>query len=107
MTSMKVIAIAMCFCILAGCNSSENEKTSSTGADTTGSAETAPTAMPVSQTDSADNKLSPAEESEGFRLLFDGRSKDNFHVFNNAADGSAWKVVDGTLHLDPKEKGAR
>ena len=59
--------------------------------------------MPVSDTDSTDNSLTAAEQGEGFKLLFDGKSKDGFHVYNNAADGSAWKVVDGTIHLDPKE----
>jgi hypothetical protein len=52
----------------------------------------------------ADNALSEAEKAEGFELLFDGKSKDGFHVFNNKTDGSAWRVDNGTLHLDPKEK---
>src|SRR4051812_11995963 len=101
---MKLIAIAMCICVLASCNSSDDEKNASTNTDSTTSADVKPGAMPVSGTDSADNALTAAEQSEGFKLLFDGKSKDGFHVYNGAADGSAWKVVDGTLHLDPKEK---
>ncbi len=48
-----------------------------------------------------DNVLSAAEQADGFALLFDGKSKDGFHVFNNKTDGSAWKIVDGCLHLEP------
>ena len=53
------------------------------------------------------NVLSKAEEKEGWKLLFDGTTKNGWHVFNNRTDGSAWKVVDGTLHLDPKAKGPK
>jgi len=48
----------------------------------------------------APNSLAPAEQGEGWQLLFDGSTKSNFHSYNNKSDGSAWKVVDGTLHLD-------
>mgnify|MGYP001193065458 CR=1 FL=1 len=53
-------------------------------------------------TTSADstNTLSAAEQSEGWQLLFDGTSKNNFHIYNEKSDGSAWKVVDGTIYLD-------
>jgi hypothetical protein len=46
------------------------------------------------------NKLTDAEKSEGWQLLFDGSSKSNFHVFNQKSDGAAWQVADGALHLD-------
>mgnify|MGYP002399018666 FL=1 len=55
--------------------------------------------MATTPADSA-NKLSAAEQSEGWQLLFDGSSKSNFHIFNEKSDGSAWKVVDGTIYLD-------
>lgn len=64
-------------------------------ADTT-KTDTMATAVPADM----NNKLTDAEKSEGWQLLFDGSSKSNFHVFNNKTDGAAWKVTDGALHLD-------
>src|SRR5215472_3808928 len=54
----------------------------------------------VAQTASADtmlNKLTPAEQAAGWRLLFDGRTTDGWRGFklNSMPDG--WKVVDGAL----------
>lgn len=64
-----------------------------------------------SATTSSDNKtlntLNSKEQAEGWKLLFDGQSKTGWHVFNNRTDGSAWKVADGTLYLDPKAKGPK
>jgi hypothetical protein len=53
------------------------------------------------------NSLSPKDKQEGWKLLFDGKTKTGWHVFNNKTDGSAWKVVDGILYLDPKAKGPK
>lgn len=49
------------------------------------------------------NILSETEKSDGWQLLFDGKSKNGWHVFSNATDGSAWKVANGMLYLDPTE----
>src|SRR5438105_6586280 len=57
-------------------------------------------AAPVDTT----NRLSAAEQSAGWQLLFDGTTNNSFHVFNNKSDGSAWKVTDGNLHLDTANK---
>ncbi len=51
------------------------------------------------------NTLSRQEQKEGWKLLFDGKTKNGWHVYNNSTDGSAWKVADGTLFLDPEAKG--
>src|SRR5688500_3604105 len=77
------------------CNSPESEATDSSGTTTD--------SITKQQTDMTDNVLSEAERAEGFTLLFDGKSKSRFHVFNHKTDGSAWKIVDGCLHLDPVE----
>lgn len=53
------------------------------------------------------NTLSSKEQKEGWTLLFDGTTKTGWHVFNNRSDGSAWKVENGALYLDPKAKGPR
>jgi hypothetical protein len=50
------------------------------------------------------NTLTNAEMAEGWILLFDGQSKKGWHVYQGKSDGSAWKVENGTLMLDPKEK---
>lgn len=50
------------------------------------------------------NTLSEAEKAEGWELLFDGRSKQGWHVYNNKSDGSAWKIADDTLYLDVSVK---
>jgi hypothetical protein len=46
------------------------------------------------------NTLTDAEKTEGWQLLFDGTSKNGWHVYNKTSDGAAWKVVDGALFLD-------
>lgn len=51
------------------------------------------------------NTLSRQESKDGWKLLFDGKTKNGWHVYNNNTDGSAWKVADGTLYLDPAAKG--
>ncbi|RYY12536.1 MAG: DUF1080 domain-containing protein [Chitinophagaceae bacterium] len=92
---------------MISCNSSEsnNEETiTSTGTAADSPAPEVDTPVEPAIADSTDNTLTEAESKEGFRLLFDGKTKDGFHVFNNKTDGSAWKVVDGTLHLDPREQ---
>ncbi|WP_205513455.1 3-keto-disaccharide hydrolase [Longitalea arenae] len=42
-----------------------------------------------------------SKKNDGWQVLFDGSSKDNWHVYNNKSDGSAWKVQNGILYLDP------
>ncbi len=59
------------------------------------------------QTSAVPNKLNSKEQSDGWKLLFDGTTKNGWHVFNNKTDGSAWKVADGALYLDPKAKGPK
>jgi hypothetical protein len=59
------------------------------------------------QTSSEPNTLNSKEQAGGWKLLFDGKTKNGWHVFNNKTDGSAWKVADGALYLDPKAKGPK
>lgn len=43
-----------------------------------------------------------APKNNGWQTLFNGTSKENWHVYNNKSDGTAWKVLsDGVLYLDP------
>lgn len=48
--------------------------------------------------------LSEEETKDGWVSLFDGQSTKGWHKYGGAPAGSAWKAVDGTLHLDASEK---
>lgn len=48
--------------------------------------------------------LTEAETAEGWVSLFDGKTTKGWHKYGGAAVGSAWRVVDGTLHLGALEK---
>ncbi len=48
------------------------------------------------QTDD-DNKLTNAEKKEGWKLLFDGKTKTGWRTYQNKGADS-WSVNDGTLH---------
>lgn len=47
--------------------------------------------------------LTPQEKEEGWQLLFDGKTKNGWHVYNNQSEGTAWEIEDGVLHLNPIE----
>lgn len=91
---MRITAIA-CLVFLASCQSGDNKQ------ETVTAKETDTTMAPASSMkDSTANVLTDAEKAAGFELLFDGKSIGGWHVFNKKSDGSAWKVEDGTIHLD-------
>lgn len=46
------------------------------------------------------NKLSKAEESQGWKLLFDGQTTTGWRSYNANGIGAAWKVQDGALYMD-------
>jgi hypothetical protein len=52
------------------------------------------------------NTLSEAEKKEGWKLLFDGKTTTGWHTFGKSAVGEAWKVSEGTLHLDASQKSS-
>jgi hypothetical protein len=49
-------------------------------------------------------KKATTEQPNEWQSLFDGKTTTGWHTFNKTTIGSAWKVEDGTLHLDPREK---
>lgn len=54
-----------------------------------------------SESEQVMNTLSPTEESEGWQLLFDGRSTKGWHVYlKNKVEG--WQVRDGLLYTPGK-----
>jgi hypothetical protein len=50
------------------------------------------------------NTLTPAEQKEGFELLFDGKSLDKFNV--PADQTKVWRVVDGVIRNEQTMPGA-
>ena len=51
------------------------------------------------------NRAEPATvETSTIDVLFDGTSLDSFRGYHQEAIGKGWSIVDGTLHLDGKEK---
>lgn len=46
-----------------------------------------------------------ANAQKGFKPLFDGKTTKGWHTYNKTDVGSAWEVVDGTLHMNPEKKG--
>ncbi len=47
--------------------------------------------------------ISDQELDEGFEKLFDGLSKQGWHIYNNGSDGAAWEVKNGELFLNALE----
>ncbi|RZK42234.1 MAG: DUF1080 domain-containing protein [Pedobacter sp.] len=42
---------------------------------------------------------------KGFKPLFDGKTTAGWHTYGKTSVGSAWEVVDGTIHMNPEKKG--
>jgi hypothetical protein len=51
----------------------------------------------VAQGEAAMNTLSPAEQSAGWRLLFDGRTTNGWHAYSSPAMPAGWQVEEGAL----------
>ena len=61
----------------------------------------------TNDTASTVNSLTKKEQRDGWQLLFDGTTKNGWHIFNKRTDGAAWKVEDGALYFDPSAKGPK
>ena len=51
------------------------------------------------------NRLSSAEKADGWKLLFDGKSKDEWRTFRKDTVSDGWAVKDGTLVRASKGAG--
>lgn len=52
----------------------------------------------------SNNTLTEKEKQEGWKLLFDGKTTNGWRNYKSDKIGSAWKVKDGMLYLDNKNK---
>ena len=53
------------------------------------------------------NSVSRSEQQQGWKLLFDGKTKDGWHSYGRPTAGQAWQVVDGTLYFDTSQRQGR
>ncbi len=53
------------------------------------------------------NNLSDKEKSEGWKLLFDGKSLTGWHIFNKGNVASAWSADSGQLICNPHAKNVK
>jgi hypothetical protein len=51
----------------------------------------------------APNTLTDGEKSEGWKLLFDGKTTSGWHAYRGKDVGDKWKVIDGALVLGQKD----
>lgn len=57
--------------------------------------------------DAVPNQLSQSEIAEGWELLFDGKTLENWHLYNNPNIKGAWLVSNGEIQANPDEQGKR
>jgi hypothetical protein len=92
---MRLLVTLLAVAVIAACNDAETTTEDAPKADSmSNNTPAAPAA----------NTLTDAEKSAGWQLLFDGTSKNGWHVYNKTSDGAAWKIEDGALFLDSNYK---
>ncbi|OOQ58503.1 3-keto-disaccharide hydrolase [Mucilaginibacter pedocola] len=52
-------------------------------------------------TTNTDNQLTEKEQSEGWKLLFDGTTTNGWHLYNQESIGDIWLIKDGVLYCNP------
>lgn len=98
---MKKLFVPALSVITLAAMSCGNGGTSSGTEDSTTTADSVQAAAIV--TDTANNLLSDAEKSEGWKLLFNGSSLDGWHIYKGKTS-TGWVVEDGTIHCLGSEK---
>jgi hypothetical protein len=81
MINMRNILIASVIAMAISCNNSSDNSTASKAADTT---------------------VATAKDSatDGWKILFDGKTTNGWHSYGLSTVGTAWKIADGALYVD-------
>lgn len=82
-------AVALCGLLMCACTQKENNTEDAQ----------------LEEADNAQNTLTQSEKEEGWQLLFDGKSMENFRGFRKDEVPSAWQVKDGAIALVGGEGG--
>lgn len=91
---MRLLITFLVVAVMAACQDAE----------TTTDTETPKTDSVTTPAPIAINTLTEEEKAAGWQLLFDGSTKNGWHIYNKKSDGAAWTVVDGALFLDSNYK---
>ncbi len=57
-----------------------------------------------SQVNAPDNGLTQKEKSNGWKLLFDGKTSTGWHTYGKQTAGKAWVVQDGAFYLNGENR---
>lgn len=57
-------------------------------------------ALLLSATPTTDGPKPENNAKKGWKKLFDGKTKNGWHIYNNEGTGESWKVEDGVLYCD-------
>lgn len=77
------VTVLLCAVLISACTQKENNTNDSQ----------------LENHNNQDNTLTQSEKEEGWQLLFDGKSMENFRGFRKAEVPSAWQVEDGAITL--------
>jgi len=53
------------------------------------------------------SSISMNEQNEGWKSLFDGKTKQGWHSYGRPEAGQAWQVVDGAIYYDTSQRQGR
>ncbi len=87
---MRISIVLFICAVLLGCKPNEHAKQE--------------TSVPTNIPQNTDNTLTEEEKSEGWELLFDGVSIDQWHKYNASDLNKNWEVVDGTISFNPENE---
>lgn len=89
----KVIGCFLAFLILASCKTEKKKEEIKTWRTKKAAMENA-----------THNQLLEVEKEAGWKLLFDGKTMNGWHLYNDPDVNSVWEVVDGTLHSNADDE---